>query len=165
MGGCVDKLRGILHPESIVEIRESKATLKENDVRNPYSLTLKNVPEGSLLIKIDRFQGGRGFFDCRHGICKRSDYAILTENELVLLEMKSNYRSGTAKDVSRQLHGAHCVLDYCVSIGERFFNDKKGFSLPNEVHRVLLVQRNPTGKRTAQPVKSSCGAVDRRRRV
>ncbi len=138
MPSCIDNLRRILNQSSITKVSgQGVAILKENDPSNPYEIELKGLPADSLLVKIDRFKEKTHFLNGRNGIARRADFAIVNDDAIVFIELKSGKIQRTV--VERQLHGAQCVMDYCASIGNRFFNDPN-FLNPaiNNQHLVLL---------------------------
>ena len=168
MPSSIDNLRRILHQSSITEVsRQGVAILKENDPLNTYEIKLKGLPTDSLLVKIDRFKEKTDFLNGRNGIARRADYAVVNNDEIVFIELKSGKIQ--RKEVERQLHGAQCVIDYCASIGHRFFNNPN-FLNPaiNNQHLVLLHTRRSINKRRSiaennqnsnQPFKTiKCGS-------
>ena len=147
MPSCIDNLRRILHQSSITEVSgQGVAILKETDPSNSYKIELKGLPPDSLIVKIERFKEKRYFLNGRHGIARRADFAIVNDDALVFIELKSGKFQRTV--VKRQLRGAQCVMDYCASIGNRFFNDPN-FLNPaiNNPHLVLLHTRRSMNKR------------------
>ena len=147
MPSCIDNLRRILHQSSITEVSgQGVAILKETDPSNPYEIELKGLPTDSLLVKIDRFKEKTDFINGRNGIARRADFAVVNDDAIVFIELKSGKIQRTI--VERQLRGAQCVMDYCASIGSRFFNDPN-FLNPaiNNPHLVLLHTNRSMNKR------------------
>ena len=147
MPSCIDNLRRILNSSSITEVSgQGVAILKENDPSNPYEIKLKGLPTDSLVVKIDRFKEKTYFLNGRLGIARRADFALVNDDAIVFIELKSGKIQRTV--VERQLHGAQCVMDYCASIGNRFFNDPN-FLDPaiNNTHLVLLHTGRSMNKR------------------
>lgn len=147
MPSCIDNLRRILNPSTITEVsRNGVAILKETNPSNTYQIELKGLPTNSLIVKIDRFKEKRYFLNGRHGIARRADFALVNDDAIVFIELKSGNIQRTA--VERQLHGAQCVMDYCASIGNRFFNNPN-FLNPaiNNPHLVLLHTGRSMNKR------------------
>ena len=154
MAPCTDNLRGILHQSSITKVSsQGVAILKENDPSNPYEVELRGLPPDSLLIKIDRFKEKTDFLNGRHGIARRADFALVNADEIVFMELKSGRIQ--QKEVERQLHGAQCVIDYCASIGNRFFNNANFLNpaIKNQ-HLVLLHIKGSISKRRSTPEKN-----------
>ncbi|MDE0332004.1 MAG: hypothetical protein OXL41_09060 [Nitrospinae bacterium] len=147
MASCIDNLRRILHQSSITEVsRRGVATLKETDPSNPYEIELKGLPRDSLLVKIDRFKEKTDFLNGRNGIARRADFALVNDDAIVYIELKSGRIH--PRQIEQQLYGAQCVMDYCASIGNRFFNDPN-FLTPaiNKPHLVLLHTNRSMNKR------------------
>ena len=147
MAPCIDNLRRILNPSSITKVsNQGVAILKENDPSNPYEIELKGLPTDSLLVKIDKFKEKTDFLNGSSGIARRADFALVNDDALVFIELKSGKIQRTV--VERQLRGAQCVMDYCASIGNRFFNDPN-FLNPaiNNPHLVLLHTGRSMNKR------------------
>ncbi len=95
--------------------------LEETTKDNTYSITIKQVPENTIAIKTDSFPNLQEFFKCSSDIgqCKRADFVVITDTKLIFIELcgdskQSNY-------IVKQLKGAQCVMDYCRSIGEKFY--------------------------------------------
>lgn len=122
--------------------REGKSFLELTDNypegRGKYQFKIKDVPEKSLLVKIEEIDGKSGNSLSRgdeiKGLRKRADYAIISERknkgeyDVIILEITS----GNSKDretMMCQLKGARALLDYYDSLawhflGERFLDDK-----------------------------------------
>lgn len=147
MPSCIDNLRSILNSASITKVSgQGVAILKESDPSNSYEIELKGLPRDSLIVKIDRFKEKTYFLNGRNGIARRADFALVNDDAIVFIELKSGKIQRTA--VERQLHGAQCVMDYCASIGNRFFNNPN-FLNPaiNNPHLVLLHTGRSMNKR------------------
>lgn len=154
MVSCTDNLRGILHQSSITKVSSQRvAILKENDPSNPYEIELKGLPPDSLLVKIDRFKEKTDFLNGKNGIARRADFALINNDAIVFIELKSGRIQ--PNQVERQLHGAQCVMDYCASIGNRFFNDPNFLNpaIKNQ-HLILLHITGSINKRRSTPVKN-----------
>lgn len=148
MAACSANLRLILDQSSITEPSNQRAMLQEPDHSNPYEIELRGLPSDSLLVKTDKFKIKTGFLNRRNGILRRADYAIVNENEIVFLEMKSGKKIKRNK-VIQQFHGAQCVMDYCAAIGKHFFNDPNFLSPAiKKPHLVLLLKRSLNKRRS-----------------
>lgn len=147
MPSCIENLRSILNPSSITEVSgQGVAILKESDPSNPYEIELKGLPTDSLIVKIDRFKEKTYFLNGRNGIARRADFALVNNDVIVFIELKSGRIQ--PRRVKQQLYGAQCVMDYCASIGNRFFNNPN-FLNPaiNNPHLVLLQTGRSINKR------------------
>ena len=153
MAPCTDNLRGILHQSSITKVSsQGVAILKENDPSNPYEIELRNLPTDSLLVKIDKFKEKTDFLNGRNGIARRADFALVNADEIVFIELKSGKIQ--RKEVERQLHGAQCVMDYCASIGNRFFNNPNFLEPAIQNPHLVLLIKGSINKRRSTPDKN-----------
>jgi hypothetical protein len=87
-----------------------------------YSICIKNVPENVVAIKTDSFPDLRHFFHCSGdvGQCKRADFVVISnDKKLIFIELSTTNKQ--TKEVEQQLQGAQCVIEYCRSIGEKFY--------------------------------------------
>ena len=87
-----------------------------------YCLTIRFVPEDAIVFKCDSFPNtGEVFFNGRSGECKRADYVLVSESEKVIMifELQKSNRK-TAHEITAQLKGAKCIVDYCESISSEF---------------------------------------------
>ena len=87
-----------------------------------YSICIKNVPENVVAIKTDSFPDLGHFFHCSGdvGQCKRADFVVISnDKKLIFIELSTTKKQ--TKEVEQQLQGAQCVIEYCRSIGEKFY--------------------------------------------
>ena len=148
MASGPDNLRRILDQSSAEVIpQDGVAVLKEKDPSKPYEIELRGLPSDSLLVKIENFEVKPGFLNGEDGILRRADFALVDDEVVVFLELKTGRIK--PKEIEQQLHGAQCVLDYCASIGNRFFNDPN-FLTPalENYHRVVLHKVNLNKRRS-----------------
>lgn len=93
--------------------------LQEEDY---YSICIRNVPENVVAIKTDSFPDLRHFFHCSSNVgqCKRADFVVISnDKKLIFIELSTTKKQ--TKEVEQQLQGAQCVIEYCRSIGEKFY--------------------------------------------
>lgn len=102
-----------------IKLEEIKSELK-------YSITIQQTPQDAIAIKTDRFPDLRSFFKCSSdtGQCKRADFVIISDKKLIFIELCETKKQ--EKTVIQQLKGAQCVIEYCSSIGDKFY-DRKSF--------------------------------------
>ena len=95
--------------------------LEEEAKDNSYSITIIQVPENATAIKTDSFPDLQDFFNCSSetGQCKRADFAIITDDKLIFIELSTTKKTKT--EVVQQLKGSQCVIEYCQSIGDKFY--------------------------------------------
>lgn len=96
--------------------------LEEKSEENSYSITIRQTPEDAIAIKADSFPDLKEFFNCSSeiGQCKRSDFIIIADSKLIFIELSTTRKQ--KKEVEQQLQGAQCVIDYCCSISDKFYN-------------------------------------------
>ena len=145
MAACSNNLRRILDQSAVTEPSNRRATLQETDPLNSYEIELRGLPSDSLLVKTDKFKIEIGFLNSKNGILRRADYAIVNEDEIVFLEMKS----GDIKrnEIMQQFNGAQCVMDYCAAIGRHFFNDPNFLSPAIKKPHLVLLHKRSLNKR------------------
>jgi hypothetical protein len=137
-------------PESIRD--RQYFVLEENDPAAKLKrVEIRDVPEGSLLLKMQEYPALSGVFKSTKGECKRCDYIILTpcENDLYILyiEMKSLYPN--KQDVILQLKGADCFMTYCRALAECFHSSE--ISSCSSKKRFILFYSNNSNKTSIVP--------------
>ena len=120
-GSFIDGLKKILIKEKNYQV-ESEGPLKLEEEyqgnKKRYKITLKNVPQGSLLIKTDKFPDPKKIL--QEGFRKRADYVLITEKRIIFIELKSGKLK--KKEVTDQFSGAKSVTDYYIAIVKYFLN-------------------------------------------
>jgi len=126
--GADKALRKILVDRALVPLTQEYGnnicTLSETE--SNYTFAIRNVPNDALIIKCDRFPTtGDKFFRGKNQECKRADYVLISESEKVIMffELKRSNKSASAKDITAQLKGAKCIMDYCASISSAFLEE------------------------------------------
>ncbi len=90
-------------------------------------VNIHGVPEGSILIKLDRYEQPSTLFRNDKGQRQRCDYVLFTmvngRGFALFIELKS----GKVKksEIIRQFKGAECIIDYCHAALKRFHNHDK----------------------------------------
>lgn len=101
-----------------VRLKEEGADARLNKV------DILDVPNGSILIKLDEVEQPKTLFKGKRGERQRCDYVLLTRFKgtpfLVFFELKS--RTVKKKEVTKQFKGAECLMDYCDAALNRFFH-------------------------------------------
>lgn len=92
---------------------------------NPsYQIAIKQVPEHTFAIKTDKFPLSN-FLNCtsKIGQCKQADFVIIatTERKIIFIELAA--RKKQENKIIQQFKGAQCVMYYCSSIADKFYND------------------------------------------
>ncbi|KHD09575.1 hypothetical protein PN36_25450 [Candidatus Thiomargarita nelsonii] len=126
------------------------------DDHKGYSVVISNMPEDAVVIKGDAFPSPTTIFSNSRGECKRADFVIVanipikkkTRNLIIFIEMKKG-KGGSELEIIQQLKGAWCVIDYCRSIGQRFWK-QESFLNPNDYDyrfvsiRDIAINKKPT---------------------
>lgn len=140
---------GTENNRNFVRLKEKSenAELKKVDIYD--------VPDNSLLIKIDATKPPHSLFKTNKGECRRCDYILISEIEnkpiLLFIEMKSTKKIREPSEIIKQFHGAECIIDYCNAILERFHNKKMFF---NDFNKYFVVFYKPRiAKRNTRPAK------------
>lgn len=129
---AVDLFHNILTKDAVVSFKKKSVDLIEKDEQDNIvtSFTVRDLPADSIVIKADKFPSPRNFFIGTRGENKRADFIIISEEKtrkwIVYVEMKKG-DSSTRKEIIQQLKGAQCVIGYCESVVEKFYNEKTGF--------------------------------------
>lgn len=129
----VDLLRKkILNDNVIVPLLDGKgsekkyAVLREEETNT--SFTVYGLPANSIVIKADKFPAPRNFLKNTKGEASRADFIIISEMEtkkwIIYIEMKKG-TSSPNKKIVQQLKGAQCVMAYCISVVENFYDITK----------------------------------------
>ena len=141
---------------SFVELKDKQA---ETNVK------IKEIPHNSIVIRADAFEFKSPAFAGSKNERKRADFVIVSneaqEKWIICIEIK---RGNIQKsEVTAQLRGARCVMDYCKSIGGEFWAET-GFLTGYEYRFVgiarLSIQNQPT--RTYVPNIQSQGELHSR---
>ncbi len=99
-----------------------KPCIKLEETKSNYSITVRQTPPDAIAIKTDLFPDLRYFFKCSSdtGQCKRADFVIIADKKLVFIELCKVKKRAT--EIEQQLKGAQCVIEYCRSIGNKFYH-------------------------------------------
>lgn len=130
----VDLLRKkILNDNVIVPLLDGKGAEKKSAVlceeETNTDFTVYGLPANSIVIKADKFPETRNFLKNAKGEASRADFIIISETEtkketkkwIIYIEMKKG-NSSTNKKIVQQLKGAQCVMAYCISVVENFYD-------------------------------------------
>lgn len=129
--------------------KNPNATLKQ--------VCLCDIPKGSLIIKMDGIRFDNFLKDCKEwGYNKHSDYLIITELDLVFIELKSKKDiNDTLINTCRQKFASDtCTIYYADKIFQELLSKNTFFEKRNR-HYVLLYQAPSILKRTTEFTKPS----------
>lgn len=129
-----------------VQLKETGADAKLKRV------DICDLPEGSLLINLDKFEQPKSLFKGTLGERQRCDYVLITslgaQPMLVFIELKS--ATVKASEIERQFKGAECIIDYCDATLNRF-HDQNGLLKQCE-KRFVVFYRPRLAKLRTRPV-------------
>jgi hypothetical protein len=123
--------------------------MEENDPNAKLrKIVIRDVPEGSLLLKMQQYAGPHNVFKSTKGECKRCDYIVLTlsKNDLYVLFIEMKSSSPDNRDTIPQFKGADCFMTYCRAVAETF-HDVAVSSCSSE-KRYILFYVNRSNKRS-----------------
>ncbi|HHC24794.1 MAG TPA: hypothetical protein ENK58_05175 [Desulfobacterales bacterium] len=88
--------------------------------------TIFGVPDDAIVIKADAFRSPDTIFDGSHGECKRADFVIVadTGKKKVILCIELKTTKDSKKEITQQLSGTQCFVEYCREIGRVFWNER-----------------------------------------
>ncbi len=134
-----------------------KVTLVEpkNEEFPEYSVDIKGIPKNALVIKIDAFPAPNAIFKNSKGECKRADFAIITDELIILIELKSGKGNNLA--IIQQLKGAQAVIDYCRVMVKNFWNESNFLDINQYEYRFVSIKciglnKKPVFQRESQKI-------------
>lgn len=157
-------LRELFRKAAIIELEEGyygkkMVTLSESEDfhHKGYSVVIHNMPEDAVVIKTDIFPSPNAVFNNGKGACKRADFVIVAntdvKNVIIFIEMKKG-KGGSEQEIIQQLKGAWCFIDYCRSIGQKFWNEPKFLTSDRYLYRFVSIRDigiNKKSLRTPHP--------------
>ena len=156
-------LKQLLNGDALVPVHNRQAKLKEQESGSSYVVYLKGLPDNTLILKADLFPSPEKILNCgdREGICKRADYVVVNEKEMIFIELKKS-KSGSEK-IKQQLRGARCVMDYCIAIGQQFFSRPRFLQKAiKKTHFVSIRWININKQNPKQSATASCNDTPER---
>ncbi|MDE5693705.1 MAG: hypothetical protein K2I09_07295 [Duncaniella sp.] len=121
------------------------ATLRE--------VIVTGLPDDAYAVKIDPIKVQK-LFSCEKDWAynKHGDYLIVTDNELIVVEMKSkmDLTDDVVNDVKLKFKSDTCILNYCDSVF-RVMLEKNPFFGSKPTYFVLFYQKLPIQKLTTVP--------------
>ncbi|NLW19088.1 MAG: hypothetical protein GXY81_05300 [Candidatus Cloacimonetes bacterium] len=147
----IDLIHNIYVPNIIVKTEEHPSfgrtiSLKETASQaKTKKITIKNVPETCLAIKLDGFIPKNSFLLGRKGELSRCDYILIAEDKhncfLFYIELKSK----KTNNASKQFRSSVCLMEYCEALAVEFHQDH--IMCPDIIQRFVVFQRKPCVKR------------------
>jgi hypothetical protein len=149
-----NSLQKLLVDELFGNIEDQTAILQENDVSTRLKeVKITNVPNDSILIKIDYGQAYNNIFRSEEGQRKRCDYLLIAKRNkerqtLLFVEMKS--KTFKEDEIKQKFLASECLVDYIVSMLNRFH--KKNFNQDKCKKRFVSFQQKRLDKK---PIRSA----------
>ncbi|KTD49613.1 hypothetical protein Lrub_0712 [Legionella rubrilucens] len=130
--------------------KKKKVLLKEDQTSS--EVQILNVPEDSLVIRVDAFQAPKSIFNNIKGVCKRADFVLIsfTDKTIIYIEMKKS--TGKWSEVLDQLKGAECFIYYCQKIGIAYWENED--FLKQYKHRFVVIGGTNLAKEKTRVTKS-----------
>lgn len=148
-------LQKLLVDELFGNIKNQTAILQENDVSAKLKeVKIIDVPDNSILIKIDYGNTDNHIFRSENGHRKRCDYLLIAEqnnNKRILLFVEMKSETFTKEEMTQKFRASECLLDYIVSMLNRFY--KKNFNLYECKKRFVSFQKRRIDKKQIHPAK------------
>lgn len=107
----------------MIKLHEPKCADNES-----YTVEIQQIPTDTVVIKTDKFPPPLDIFNKIKGVRKRADFVIITQtaikqkpkNLIIFIELKRG-KTDLEASIIQQLKGAQCVIAYCRSIGQVFW--------------------------------------------
>ena len=124
------------------------------DTQAKTNVKIKNIPHNSIVVRTDTFEFRHPVFAGSKDEGKRADFVIVSNENakkwMICIEIKRG--NIQQSEVTAQLRGAQCIMDYCKSIGREFWSTT-GFLSGYEYRFVgiarLSIQIQPTRSGTS----------------
>ena len=88
------------------------------------NVKIQNIPHNSIVVKADTFEFRHPVFAGSKDEGKRADFVIVSNENankwMICIEIKRG--NIQQSEVTAQLRGARCIMDYCKSIGREFWS-------------------------------------------
>lgn len=110
-------------------------------------VSIYNIPNETIVIKVDTFKSPNSIFTSCKGECKRADFILITntESKKVILFIEMKKKKASFDDIKKQLMGAICFFAYCKEIGRRFWSHNS--FLEGYKHRFISIGHISIAKR------------------
>lgn len=139
---------------NVVLVSDGELHLLENgDDATLREVIVSGLPDDAFAVKIDPIKV-QNLFSCsgEWAYNKHGDYLIVTEDDLIVIEMKSrtDLTDKVVDDVRLKFRSDTCMLDYCDAVF-RIMLEKKPFFALRHTCFVLFYQKLPLQKTTTVP--------------
>jgi hypothetical protein len=122
-----ETLRNLFKPRVYVNMTTNAHGKYEVTLEEPLqpdsSVKICRLPGDTVIVNVDLFEGPNHVFNCDTGICKRADYAIISESRRSVLYVELKSGSYGQCDVVKQLIGAKCFISYCREVVRQFWGN------------------------------------------
>lgn len=142
-------LRQMIKDDVLVKIENEYDKFVVKLIDSGCSVSIKNLPQDTIVIKADKFPVPQNFFIGEKGECKRADFIIISEEKKVILFLELKGNGEEAHNIIKQLKGAKCVLAYCKAAAENFWQ-QNNFLVSYHCRYVGFTKINMNKKPTRQ---------------
>lgn len=131
------------------EYEKFHVTLTEPDCADS-KVTIRNIPDRSIVLRLDGCVNLSGIFNGTLGECKRSDYVVVAERneEIVIVHIEMKRTNAAMNAVCKQLAGSQCFVNYMQLLGQ-VFGQRKEF-LQSAKHRFVYFGHTGPQKRATR---------------
>ncbi|MFZ3016931.1 MAG: hypothetical protein WA056_00580 [Gallionella sp.] len=157
----LDILKQLIHPNAMVPLTVTygKKSVELSEPQYPSSVvTVSNVPEDAIVIKVDSFKSPDAVFSNSKGECKRADYVIVSnannKKRIIFIEIKAT--KDRENSIIKQLTGAKCFMLYCQAIGKEFWNQND--FLKDYKYRFVSIGHTSIAKRKTR-IERKCSSI------
>ena len=123
------------------------------------AVTIRNLPDETLVIKVDMFNAPDQIFNGRKGECKRADYVIISPAHKCIVYIELKRTRDAWNEIVKQLKGAQCLVSYCKNIGQTFWNSRE--FMRNYKQRFISIGHIGIPKRKTRMEKPTQSAHDK----
>lgn len=114
---------------------------------------INNMPNDSLIIKVDHFESPNKIFNGNNDECKRADFVIICFKDKIIIFIEMKKKSACMKHVVKQLLGADCFINYCQNVGRSFWNHEE--FLDGYDRRYVCISKTQLAKQKTRVTKNS----------
>lgn len=156
-------LKELIREEALVTLEDGlygkrKVTLIEpkNPCHSEYTVDINNIPTNAIVIKTDTFPAPKPIFKGSKGEYKRADFVIIAEtiiknkpnNLIIFIELKKG-KGNSEASIIQQLKGAQCIIAYCRSIGQVFWQQPDFLNPDKYEYRFVSIRNIEINKKVS----------------
>lgn len=140
---------------NVQECSENATLIETDNSATLRKITICNVPQGSILIKMDEAKFNNFFKGLKEwGYNRHCDYALVTDQDIYFFEMKSqnSINQNLLESCKTKFLSDQCVIKYADTIFDILLNKERFFEKRKQ-HFVLFYQANSLNKTSTFPHK------------